>query len=445
MLLQSCEDFLEVDLPADQTTKALIFKDANLANSAMSGLLRSISENGFLAGSSTGGGVLLGCYTDDLLTYAASSIENYRFYTLNIQPSNSGILNLWQTTYNQIYGANSIITGVEESDFIDKKIKNQLIGEALFIRSLLHLYLVNSYGKIPYVMTIDYVNNNHLKSLEPNEIYKYIEGDLLKSIEMLSTDGSLGSRIRPTKSAAIALLSRLYLNMGYWQKAIEASKQIVGDASYVLEQDITKVFLKESKSIIWAFQPLTSDANTKEGLTYILRSAPPTSVALTSSLLSCFEPEDLRKKNWIENISDAKGNRYHYANKYKIYGSSGTSKEYSVVLRVEEQYLNLAEALLHVGQIEASLEYLNIIRKRAGLTILSNITSEKLAEEILLEKRREFFTEFGHRFYDLKRFRQLNIVMKKEKDTWSDRFENLPLPESELLINPFLGPQNDGY
>jgi hypothetical protein len=51
----------------------------------------------------------------------------------------------------------------------------------------------------------------------------------------------------------------------------------------------------------------------------------------------------------------------------------------------------------------------------------------------------------GHRFFDLKRLGMLDSVLTLEKPGWNTTDALFPLPESELLLNPNLLPQNDGY
>ena len=119
--------------------------------------------------------------------------------------------------------------------------------------------------------------------------------------------------------------------------------------------------------------------------------------------------------------------------------------EYSVILRMEEVLLIRAEAFLHLEQNDKALIDLNSIRKRAGLPDIVMSNSIDISSEIINERRHEFFVEAGHRFFDLKRSQRLDAVMKNVKPQWKSYFLLLPLPESELLLNINLNPQNSGY
>ena len=89
-------------------------------------------------------------------------------------------------------------------------------------------------------------------------------------------------------------------------------------------------------------------------------------------------------------------------------------------------------------------EDLNKIRNTAGLNNTTANDKTEILDDILQERRLEFFTEQGHRFFDLKRFEKLDSALAV-KSGWNATDKLWPLPQSELLVNPFLRPQNPGY
>jgi hypothetical protein len=88
---------------------------------------------------------------------------------------------------------------------------------------------------------------------------------------------------------------------------------------------------------------------------------------------------------------------------------------------------------------------LNIIRHAAGLGDTPASSQQEILDAIQRERRVELFTEYGHRFFDLKRNGGLDAALSPVKPGWNTTDALLPLPEAELLLNPNLAPQNTGY
>ena len=67
--------------------------------------------------------------------------------------------------------------------------------------------------------------------------------------------------------------------------------------------------------------------------------------------------------------------------------------------RLTEQFLIRAEAKAQMGDLIGALQDLNEVRNRAGLNDFISISQQDILEAILNERRNEFFTEYGHRFF----------------------------------------------
>ena len=87
----------------------------------------------------------------------------------------------------------------------------------------------------------------------------------------------------------------------------------------------------------------------------------------------------------------------------------------------------------------------NMLRERAGLSMISSTDRASLLDAIQRERQVELFTEQGHRFFDLKRTGRIDGTLAPIKPNWQRTDALLPIPESELLLNPNLEPQNEGY
>ncbi|CAA9194666.1 hypothetical protein FLA105534_00256 [Flavobacterium bizetiae] len=444
LLLVSCDSFVEVDLPKSQLTNKTVFENYQTADAALADLYAKIRDAGLLTGNSSGLCNQLGNYTDELTYFGSATDPTLYFYNNSLLATNTAIAQLWNFTYNQIYAANAILEGSRNSSGLSTAEKKQLAGEALFIRALLHFYLVNLFGDLPYVTTTDYKTNSSIGKLSVEDIYRLVETDLSDAALLLPPTPLNDTRVRVQRTAVFALQARVYLYGGRWAEAANSASAVLNETGLYRLEGIYTVFLKDSKETIWQLQPSPAGKNTDQAITFIFFTGPPASVSLSPALMDSFGTDDLRKTHWTARVSKGTSAWYH-AFKYKQNNATASSVEYSIVLRLAEQYLIRAEARAHQGDIIGSREDLNEIRHRAGLADTSALSSEELLEAIQGERRWEFFTEYGHRFFDLKRSGNLDKVLSGVKSGWNSTDVLFPLPQAELSLNPKLLPQNKGY
>lgn len=439
----SCEDFTETDMPQSQLIASAVFEDVSTANAALSDIYARLREGSVSAGTQLGGTTLLANYADDMDFYGTNvDIEQFNKHT--VLPSNTLLANLWNTSYGEIYAANALIEGVQNSTVIIGEDRNRLLGEAMFIRAFIHFYLVNIYGDIPYITTTNYEANTTISKLAQTQVYELIVSDLSQAENLLPESYPSENRVRVNKSAALAMLARVYLYIEDYEKARDYSTAVINNSLYSVNPDLTSAFLKESSSIIWSFHPGIAGLNTKDARAYIFSSGPPTKVSLAVNLRNAFENGDIRQTSWIRTITDATDVWYH-AYKYKKSSVTEPSQEYTIVLRIEEQHLIRAEARAILGDITGAQQDLNITRNRAGLANTNANTTASLKSAILQERRFEFFCEQGHRWFDLKRTGNAASALSQVKPGWQNTDVLFPIPETEILLNTNLLPQNPGY
>jgi len=445
ILFSRCDSFTEVDLPQSQLTAAAVFEDRVTANAAMTDIYSKMRDNGVLSGLFTGLSNQLGLYSDELTSYNAPGSLSFHFSNNTLQASGAEIAQLWTSGYSQVYAANAVIEGVDNAAHLPEADRSQLKGEALFVRGLLHCYLANCFGSVPYITTTDYAANRVARRISENDVLLLAKSDLEQATALLPESYVSSERVRPNRYAAYAVLARINLYLKLWDEASNAASAVLNQTDlYVWETDLDKVFLKESNTTIWQFMPALMGNNTKESGTFSFFTGPPPASALSPALLGAFEPDDQRKAHWVKTITNDSGSWSH-AYKYKAFTNTGSSVEYSIVLRLAEQYLIRAEARAQAGDLIGAKEDLNKIRHTAGLPDSEAIGSAEIIAAVLKERQVELFCEFGHRFFDLKRNGMLDTVLSGLKPGWDANDRLLPLPQNELLLNPNLAPQNEGY
>lgn len=444
LALFSCDDFVDVDTPTSQLSSPIVFENYTTASAAIVAVYAQIRGNGLLTGNPNGMSAKLGEYTDELVFYGAGGQTDASFYNNTVLPRNSDVQNWWNSSFNQIYATNAVLEGLANSTTLTEAQRNRLSGEAIFVRAMLHFHLTNIFGAIPFVETTDYRVNSTIPKIPVADIYARVEADLLLAESLLDEDYITSDRVRPNKATVQALLARVFLYEGKWAEAENKASAVLNNTTlYPWESNIDAVFLKQSTNTIWHLMPATDGENAYEAGTHIFLQGPPPVSALSTEFVNSFEPGDNRRTHWIKEVTDGTNTWYH-AYKYKEFGNTGSSVEYSIVFRTAEQYLIRAEARAQQGELIGAKEDLNKIRETAGLGDTMALTTAEILEVIARERRAELFTE-GHRFFDLKRTNMLDNALSVIKTGWNDTDDLLPLPETELLLNPNLNPQNPGY
>lgn len=450
-MLQSCEDFLELEVPAHKIVSASVFSEDATALSAMKGIYNQLFQAAFSSGDENSVTVLAGLSSDNLKSIRENDLSLREFSQHEINPDNERNLDLWSDAYNIIYMTNSLLEGVGASHGLSVEVSKRLEGEAKFIRAFTYFYLVNLYGEIPLIVTTDYRENALASQNSKEEVYDQVLEDLLSAEDLLGEEYLENDRTRVNRYAAKALLARVNLFLGNWAEAEQYSSEVIANTGqYEILDDLNQVFLKNSKEAIWQISPEGRGGPlgyTNEGITFLFLSFAPsiTKVALEDGLVETFDSEDLRRQNWI-GFNDATSNYFPF--KYKDRKSFGEILEYSMVLRLAEQYLIRAETRAQMGNSDGAIEDLNVLRKRAGISILdvsdTNLNQGGLLNFILQERRKELFAEWGHRWLDLKRLNIASDILNIANSNWDKTDVLYPIPSQERMKDPNLK-QNQGY
>lgn len=446
----SCEDFVEVDAPNNKMVREVVFQNDATAQSAMTGIYNQLFLSAFANGQRNSVTVLAGLSGGLITNIYDSNIERLQFEQYDLQPDNSGNLNIWSSAYNIIYMANSLLEGLENSNALTAGLQTRLQGEASFIRAFAYFYLVNLYGEVPLLLTTDYSKNQRAERTPTADLYQQIIEDLTLAEELLATDYQEGERTQVNSLAASALLARVYLYLEDWQNATLYSSKVIEAPTYSLLEDLDQVFLANSNEAIWQISPSGGGnftSHTNEGNLFIIDPVFSflAGLELQEDFPLLFEEEDQRKIHWIGYNDDLEA---FFPYKYKIRSSSDFPiEEYSMVMRLAEQYLIRSEASAQLGHLSEALEDLDRIRERAGLPLLSttnpNLDQTAILRAIAEERERELFAEWGHRWLDVKRTGKANEVFA-ENPFWEPTAIWYPIPSEERMRNTNLS-QNEGY
>jgi starch-binding outer membrane protein, SusD/RagB family len=453
--ITGCKKLMNIPPPVGTIITSQVFSTDGQAASAAANMYYGMinARQSFASSAMT---ILAGMSADELITFDQAYTDQFIQFQLNELIASNSYVNgsLWSQAYSTIYNANAILAGLTDYSGVHDSVKNELTGEAEFVRAFCDFYLVNLFGDIPLVTSINWQKTNLLVRTPATQIYQAILADLKDAQQRLPGDYSAGNgqRIVPNKWAATALLARLYLYTGDYVDAETQADSLINNSSlYSLMADPNAIFLINSNEAIWQLQQSNSTNTftaTPEGYWLIPRNATfQPNFYLTPQLLNAFESGDIRRAEWVDSTIYG-GITYYYPYKYKT-GSAeavpdGTYTEYYMVLRLGEQYLIRAESRAQQNDLSGAIADLNIIRTRAGLPNTSAASQQDLLTAIAHERQIELFAEWGHRWLDLKRTGNAGPVLSPIKPAWTNNAALYPIPLNEIMADPNLI-QNTGY
>lgn len=462
LAMGGCKSYLDLPLPLNTIAGSGAFTTDKSCAAVLNDVYAQLISSGDNLFDGNGAGYRAGLYTDELMSVGTATSSDRVFYQNAVQNANTG--GMWTFIYKYIYATNLAIEGISGASDAAVKQRKQWLGEAYFMRALLHFYLTNLFGDAVIANTSDYTVVNALPRSPQAAVYAQIVKDLLEAQSLLSEDytdnaGAVTTeRARPNKACATALLARVYLHTKEWAKAEEQASLVIAQASrYSLPQP-ADAFLKESAETIFGLAPVAGswvrDYNYyNNGMADTVPAFPASgvNVAMSNSLVAAFETGDKRFASWTRaSTSRATMVTNRFPGKYK---SRTTGTAFIVVLRLAEQYLIRAEARAQLNKLTgtgSAKEDLDAVRSRAGLTGTTATGSlTAMMDAIMNERRVELFAEQGYRLYDLRRTERLNAVMtplvpQKGGVKWETFMRFWPINADDVFANPAIK-QTEGY
>lgn len=462
ILLSSCEKAVEVDIPMGKFTNNAVYNTDDLAQAGVRGVYASMvavfSTTPFQGPLTSTAGLL----SDEFIrtTYDDASRQ---IFENNLQPNSSIVSGFWSTYYNYILQANMVYENAEASKGLSPAVRQSVMGEARFLRAISLFYLCNIYGDVPLTLTADYAKNALLPLSAHEVVTQQIVEDLKYAEQnLVGNSTAIGQRHRPTKWAATALLARVYLYQKNWAAAEEAAAKVIAQHTIFKLESIDNVFLTTSTEAIWFLNNAGSNLYTLETSSVQGSATSNSAYLLSPYTMSKFEGDDQRKLKWTKTLGTVPTTASY---KFKVYSNTqaGAKAEAVMILRLAEQYLIRAEARAMQNNPTGAIQDLDVLRIRAGAVsdnLGANATNNfktlafsrpalagtDLLKVIYDERIRELFAELGHRWFDAKRAgSDLAAFFEGRKPGIASTDAFFPIPERELLYNPNIPNQRDGY
>jgi hypothetical protein len=401
---------------------------------------------------------------ENFLNQTANGVTNLSVWNYTVNPGTNEVQNCWYAGYIAINRINIVIAGLQASPISDA-LKTQYTAEARFLRALCYFSLVNLYarpyidgngdkpGLIIYTEPQTSSGNNQKARSKVSEVYDLVLSDLsFAESNLPATYTGTQNVTRAHKNAAIALKTRVYLNMRRYADVITEANKIVSASApftatsgvpHALQSNIANVFGAggATPENIFSFAFTSQDLpGTQNSLNQYYSPAPggngDYSLNTAAGVLvePSFTANDARR-SFIQVVSGKSWLRKWTAN-----------TDWVPVIRYAEVLLNLAEALARTNGLDArAIALLNAVRQRSDpATTLTPATPGALIDAILVERQIELLGE-GLRGLDLMRL-GLPLPAKPgvQQVNVNDPQYIWPIPISELVVNTGLQ-QNPGY
>ncbi|WP_345229989.1 RagB/SusD family nutrient uptake outer membrane protein [Olivibacter ginsenosidimutans] len=477
VLVSSCVPDLELDRLDQQSVNAYYktASDANAAAIGLYGLVRDMYRDETI-------NVPNIVAADDGIPFLTGNADRVALWNYNITPTNTFIGGIWASAYTGIQRSNVVLNRVPPIA-MDETLKNQYLGEALFLRALHYFNLVRFYGDVPIVLDeVTSLENVEVPRSSLEEVYQQIETDLTQAIAQLPSTYTGSDVGRATKGAATGLLAKVYLtragndaNSPYWEKAAQQAKAVIDMGIYDLWENYSQVFALENrggKESVFEVEYVTDLTGNNFTTGYAPRGSAivPGSgsgiLRVSKDLFDTFEDQDSRKavtfltsytnpsngalvQLSVDNTDPALAvSFWKLADLTSTIGGAGGKSfpllRYSDILLIYAEALNEANG----GPTAAAYEAINKVRNRAKLKPLSGLDKAAFKTAVLAERRKEFCFE-GNRWFDLARTGQLVEAVKNENSfgrnaVIQDFNTRFPIPQREMDVNSSLV-QNEGY
>ncbi|MCF8246679.1 MAG: RagB/SusD family nutrient uptake outer membrane protein [Saprospiraceae bacterium] len=470
----SCMDFLDLE-PHSQSiavqnsdADSVYFKSASEVEAALAGAYSDFKNEYWQLDYFVNGDA----QSDD--AYAGGdNPDNFQIDDYHLDATNRNVSRDWAYLYSTIGKCNTVINNVgavTDPDLTAAR-KEEIIGEASFIRAFMYFQLVQQWGDVPLQLTeVKTISADKL-----DEIYAIIfparspqaevYAQIIKDLETALT------RVRPTAphkgfvttGAVNAVLAKVYATLAPqdWAKVGQYCDAVIA-GGYTLLPSYDALWDNANENSAESIFEINYDGGTADGNwgTKIFRGLDWKKFNLPSNdLIAAFDAEgDMIRKNASIAFEDVSGKwsdehypqtQYPFINKWHNF-QEGSDQNY-IFIRLADILLLKAEAMNELGDQPGAAAIVNQIRDRVNLAPTPATSQADLRLAIEKERRLELAFE-AHRWFDLKRTGRAAEVMSQTIDHTGQPIGYVitpqrlvwPIPQAELDKNSKLV-QNDGY
>ncbi|MEZ4905866.1 MAG: RagB/SusD family nutrient uptake outer membrane protein [Spirosomataceae bacterium] len=403
-----------------------------------------------------------------------ANLADFNVPTANGITTNTNVLTMYRQNFLIIARANQVLSLIDEATFTDAS-KNNVKGQALFLRALAYLELVRYFNRAPLQLKPVTNRSEAAQPLgTPEQLYAQIIKDATDAIGLLPVKSAQEAG-RATSGSARTLLANVYMIQKKWAEAETQLRAIVSSNEYSLMPNYADAFStstgnKNTKESVFEVQFLEGSAGLNGNFLYSMLPFPMAANELvtitgtsnpqpisgegnnipTPDMVEAYEKDDKRKDASIGTITISElciPTRRSliskkYAKTHALHNNHGMNWP---IYRYSEVLLFLAEALIEQNKLAEAAPFMNQVRTRAGLANTTATTQTALRDAVYQERRVELAFE-SKRLHDLVRTGRFDTVIKAYGDRVKANKERYYFPDAGFLpadafsnITPYYG------
>lgn len=245
--------------PSDELSSEVLLKDAGGAQYVMDGCYALLKDQVEYIEYASGNTYVRHYFqlteypSDNICLSGRTTDPLYQANTYTMTDNLKNIGTPWMLAYKVIFMCNTVIEKLDEKDAAN----HQLLGEAYFLRALMHFNMTTLFAK-PYVLGRENpgvvlrlsTDTENTERSTVGKCYDAVAADFEKAAELLDVK-SRGNGGYPCKDAALGMLSRVYLYMGRYEDVINTVNTMLGDKdpNEKLDQDFAHYFANAKSSV----------------------------------------------------------------------------------------------------------------------------------------------------------------------------------------------------
>ncbi|PTR01667.1 putative outer membrane starch-binding protein [Mucilaginibacter yixingensis] len=408
---------------------------------------------------------------------AGSGIKGDDVNVINVNINSSNGITDWSVIYKTINNCNTILDfgpGVLKSDnTLTQPVLNGYLGEAYALRALMYFYLARTFGDVPLKLksTTSDADNLQIAKSPQADVFNQVLSDLKQAEGMVAKNYGNNdlNKGRITYYAVEATLADLYLWLNQYDNASKACDNIINSGQFTLVPGdanwfTTVYFQGNSAESIFEIQFNVNKLNPFYNMFAVSSKRFKAGLLVGSDIYTIdnvnIDNKDIRGDGAALKFSDASIYKYQGINASSTRASSASYAHW-FVYRYSDILLMKAEAQNQLGNGQAALDAINVIRTRANALpssamVVQPTDKDGITDYLLAERAREFAFE-GKRWFDLLRnarrnnYARLDLLLNIPSTTTDPQYQQaaivkfrdqrshyLPIFLSELQTNKAL-------